>query len=62
MERSAIESGALPAAIVDHVAREATRMKPALTVEQSRKVGQVILDWSYPGLVDTFGLSSPVVR
>ena len=44
MERSAIESGALPAGIVDHVAGEATRMKPALTVEQSRKVGQVVLD------------------
>ena len=45
MERSAIESGALPAAIVEHVAGEATRMKPALTVEQSRKVGQVVLDY-----------------
>ena len=44
MERSAIESGALPAGIVDHVAREATRMKPALGEEQSRKVGQVVLD------------------
>ena len=44
MERSAIESGALPAAIVDHVAREATRLKPALTVEQGRKVGRVVLD------------------
>ena len=44
MERSAIESGALPAAIVDHVAREAARLKPALTVEQGRKVGRVVLD------------------
>ena len=44
MERSAIESGAPPAAIVDHVAREATRLKSALTVEQGRKVGRVVLD------------------
>ena len=44
MERSAIESGAPPAGIVDHVAGEATRIMPTLTEEQSRKVGQVILD------------------
>ena len=47
MERSAIESGALPAAIVDHVAREATRLKPALTVEQGRKVGRVVLAYDF---------------
>ena len=44
MERSAIESGALPADIVDHVASEATRIRPTLTEEQSRKAGQVVLD------------------
>ena len=44
MERSAIESGASPAEIVEHVAAEATRVKPSLTDEQSRKVGQVVLD------------------
>ena len=44
MERSAIESGASPEEIVDHVAGEAARMKPALTEEHGRKVGQVILD------------------
>ena len=45
MERSAIESGASPAEIVEHVAAEATRVKPSLTDEQSRKVGQVVLDY-----------------
>ena len=45
MERSAIESGAPPATIVDHVAGEATRIMPTLTQEQSRKAGQVILDY-----------------
>ena len=44
MERSAIESGAPPAEIVDHVGSEATRIMPTLTEEQSRKVGQVVLD------------------
>lgn len=44
MERSAVESGASPAEIVAHVAAEATRVKPSLTDEQSRKVGQVVLD------------------
>ena len=38
MERSAIEPGAPPRDIVDHVAVEAARMKPALTEEQGRKV------------------------
>ena len=45
MERSAIESGASPAGIVDHVAGEATRIMPTLTEEQSRKAGQVIFDY-----------------
>ena len=45
MERSAIESGASPTQIVEHVAAEATRIKPRLTNEQSHKVGQVILDY-----------------
>lgn len=45
MERSAIESGASPDEIVEHVAAEATRVKPSLTDEQSRKVGQVVLDY-----------------
>ena len=45
MERSAIESGAPPAGIVDHVAGEATRIMPTLTEEQGRKAGQVILDY-----------------
>lgn len=45
MERSAIESGAPPAEIVDHVAGEAVHMKPALTEEQGHKVGQVVLDY-----------------
>ena len=45
MERSAIESGASPAGIVDHVAAEATRIMPTLTEEQGRKAGQVILDY-----------------
>ena len=44
MERSAIESGAAPEEIVEHVAGEAARMKPALTEAQARKVGQVVLD------------------
>ncbi len=44
MERSAIESGASPEEIVEHVAGEAARMKPALTEEVCRKVGQVVLD------------------
>ena len=44
MERSAIESGALPEEIVDHVAGEASRIKPVLTDAQARKVGQTILD------------------
>jgi len=44
MERSAVESGASLAEIVAHVAAEATRVKPSLTDEQSRKVGQVVLD------------------
>ena len=45
MERSAVESGASPDEIVEHVAAEATRVKPSLTHEQSRKVGQVVLDY-----------------
>ena len=45
MERSAIESGASPTQIVEHVAAEATRIKPSLTNQQSHKVGQVILDY-----------------
>ena len=45
MERSAVESGASPGEIVEHVATEATRVKPSLTDEQSRKVGQVVLDY-----------------
>lgn len=45
MERSAIESGAPPGGIVDHVAGEAIRVKPTLTANQSRKVGQVVLDY-----------------
>ena len=44
MERSAIESGASPDEIVDHVAREASRIKPALIDEQAHKVGQTVLD------------------
>ena len=44
MERSAIESGAAPEEIVEHVAGEAARMKPTLTEAQARKVGQVVLD------------------
>lgn len=44
MERSAIESGAEPEEIVDHVAAEAVRIKPSLAAEQGRKVGQVVLD------------------
>ena len=44
MERSAIESGAASDEIVAHVAAEAMRMKPTLTDEQGRKVGQVVLD------------------
>ena len=44
MERSAIESGASPEEIVDHVASEAARIKPTLTEEQGRKVGQTVLD------------------
>ena len=44
MERSAIESGAAPEEIVEHVAGKAARMKPALTEAQARKVGQVVLD------------------
>ena len=44
MERSAIEAGALPDDIVEHIADEAVRMKPALTEAQARKAGQVILD------------------
>ena len=44
MERSAIESGATSEEIVEHVAVEAMRMKPALSDEQGRKVGQVVLD------------------
>ena len=45
MERSAVESGASPGEIVEHVATEATRVKPSLSDEQSRKVGQVVLDY-----------------
>lgn len=45
MERSAIESGASPIQIVEHVAAEATHVKPSLTDEQSHKVGQVVLDY-----------------
>ena len=45
MERSAVESGASPEEIVGHVAAAATRVKPSLTDEQSRKVGQVVLDY-----------------
>ena len=45
MERSAVESGASPDEFVEHVAAEATRVKPSLTDEQSRKVGQVVLDY-----------------
>ena len=44
MERSAIESGGAPREIVEHIASEARRMKPGLTDERSRKVGQVVLD------------------
>ena len=44
MERSAIESGAAPEAIVEHVAGEVARVNPTLTDEQGRKVGQVVLD------------------
>ena len=45
MERSAVESGASPDEIVEHVAAETARVKPSLTDEQSRKVGQVALDY-----------------
>ena len=45
MERSAIESGASPVEIVEHVAADATRVKPNLTDDQSRKVGRVVLDY-----------------
>ena len=45
MERSAVESGASPDEIVEHVAAEATRVKPSLTDAQRRKVGQVVLDY-----------------
>ncbi len=45
MERSAIESGASPDEIVEHVSTEAARVKPSLTDDQSRKVGQVVLDY-----------------
>ena len=45
MERSAVEAGASPDEIVEHVAAEATSVKPSLTDEQSRKVGQVVLDY-----------------
>ena len=45
MERSAVESGASPDEIVEHVAAGAARVKPSLTDEQSRKVGQVVLDY-----------------
>ena len=45
MERSAIESGAAPADITEHVSQEALRMNPRLTEEQARKVGRVILDY-----------------
>ena len=45
MERSAIESGAAPVEIVEHVAAEARRVKPQLSDEQSQKVGQVVLDY-----------------
>ena len=45
MERSAVEAGASPDEIVEHVSAEATRVKPSLTDEQSRKVGQVVLDY-----------------
>lgn len=45
MERSTIESGAPPEQIVAHVADEAARIKPTLTLEQCRKVGQVVLDY-----------------
>ncbi len=44
MERSAIEAGASPDDIVEHVAGEAVRMKPALTEKQGRRAGQVVLD------------------
>ena len=44
MERSAIEPGAAPDDIVEHLATEALRMKPALTVQQGRRAGQVVLD------------------
>lgn len=44
MERSAIEAGATTAEIVEHIANEATRVKPSLTNEQARKIGQVVLD------------------
>lgn len=44
MERSAVESGASPDEIVEHVAVDAARVKPSLTEEQSNKVGQVVLD------------------
>lgn len=44
MERSAIEFGAVPEEIVDHVAQEASRIKPVLTDKQARKVGQTVLD------------------
>ena len=45
MERSAVEAGAAPDEIVEHVAAETARIKPSLTDEQSRKVGQVVLDY-----------------
>lgn len=44
MERSAIESGASPNEIVDHVAAEAVRIKPVLSDAQCRRVGQTVLD------------------
>ena len=44
MERSAIEAGATTAEIVEHIANEATRVKPSLTNEQTRKICQVVLD------------------
>ena len=44
MERSAIESGALPDEIIEHIAREAAHIKPDLTERQGLKVGQTIVD------------------
>ena len=44
MERCAIEAGATTAEIVEHIANEAIRVKPSLTNEQARKIGQVVLD------------------